>query len=349
VRLGLAVLALLVAIVTPACVGDDSGEGVEVRLRVRSVSDEAVKDADLIGAVALLEDRLEQAGIDASVELDSQQVVVGLDSTAGAAVVEKVVELATRRGVLELYDLETNLVSPSVNADLFPVATASLYELLVGSQAPAEREDEVESWYLFDAEKKLAGGPAPTKQLLLPNGGLRDGWRILGTPLGTVALACGVGEVVCPGVAVVNPRSDAFYLIRYEPPKAPELDGSDLERDGIRQDFDSITGEPIVTLQFTGAGADKFSEITRQEAVRGKQLSRMRGGNAEDALQHFAVVLDREIKSWPAVDYEQYPNGISGSSGIQISGLGSLKEADHLAAVLQSGALPVRFEVLGRP
>src|SRR5207244_4493032 len=39
-----------------------------------------------------------------------------------------------------------------------------------------------------------------------------------------------------------------------------------------------------------------------------------------------------------------YPNGISGSNGAQITGLGSFGEAKNLALVLQTGALPVNFK-----
>ena len=57
-------------------------------------------------------------------------------------------------------------------------------------------------------------------------------------------------------------------------------------------------------------------------------------------------MLDRQIKSWPSIDFEQYPNGIGGSNGAQITGIGRLEEAKDLALVLQSGALPVTFKTL---
>ena len=57
-------------------------------------------------------------------------------------------------------------------------------------------------------------------------------------------------------------------------------------------------------------------------------------------------MLDREIKSWPTIDFEQYPGGISGSNGAQISGLADVGEAKDLALVLQTGALPVEFRTL---
>ena len=43
---------------------------------------------------------------------------------------------------------------------------------------------------------------------------------------------------------------------------------------------------------------------------------------------------------------ETYPNGISGTNGAQITGIGDLREAKDLALVLQTGALPVTFKTL---
>ena len=102
-------------------------------------------------------------------------------------------------------------------------------------------------------------------------------------------------------------------------------------------------------MEFTDKGAKKFETITRDIAQRGKLLYNTVGGGQGDAspfLQHFAIVLDREIKSWPTIDFQQYPGGISGSNGAQISGLQSIKEAKDLALVLQTGALPVEFRTL---
>ncbi len=101
-------------------------------------------------------------------------------------------------------------------------------------------------------------------------------------------------------------------------------------------------------MQFTNDGADKFGEITNDEADRGKLLFDISGGGGDprNTFQHFAIVLDREIKSWPSIDWEQYPNGISGSNGAQITGIGDINEAKNLALVLQTGALPVTFTTL---
>ena len=182
-------------------------------------------------------------------------------------------------------------------------------------------------------------------------GKLPKGWKIFGVPPKSCSPAA--SAVVCPGVNVENPTTNFFYLARSgkfmnsqgESFEVPEMRGGDLKLSGTRQDFDTTTGQPIVTMQFTKDGAKKFGDITNAEADRGKALYNISGGGGDpgNTFQHFAIVLDREIKSWPSIDWEQYPNGISGTNGAQITGIGDLTEAKNLALVLQTGALPVTF------
>lgn len=226
-------------------------------------------------------------------------------------------------------------------------ALRRLYDLLVGLQSPA-REDETAGWYLFDTDQKARRRAVPDQATAAAGRTLLDGWRILGTPPGTVVLECGIGEVVCPGVEVENPSRDSYYLIRHDPPRAPELDGADLEPEGTRSDFDSVTGEPIVTMQFTAAGAARFTEMSARTAGRGKQLSQASNIDPILSLQHFAIVLDRQITSWPSIDWEAYPDGVSGEHGIQITGIFDPDEARSLATALRTGALPVGFEFVAR-
>ena len=63
--------------------------------------------------------------------------------------------------------------------------------------------------------------------------------------------------------------------------------------------------------------------------------------------QHFAIVLDGQIQSYPQIDFSQYPDGIAGTSA-QITGIGSIGEAKNIALVLQTGALPVNFVQIER-
>src|SRR5438105_403978 len=93
-------------------------------------------------------------------------------------------------------------------------------------------------------------------------------------------------------------------------------------------------------MQFNHEGNKIFHQVTHNEAVR---------GSIQRAQQHFAIVLDNEIRSYPSIDYSQYPDGIDPSgSGAQITGMASLTEAKNLALVLQTGALPVNFVPLER-
>ena len=93
-------------------------------------------------------------------------------------------------------------------------------------------------------------------------------------------------------------------------------------------------------MQFTKKGNKVFKQVTHNEAVRGQ---------IQQSNQHFAIVLDDEIRSWPQINYQDLPNGIDPTgSGAQITGMASLSEAKNLALVLQTGALPVNFIPLER-
>ena len=340
--------------------GLDLQGGLEVTLQAVPPPNRPLQASDLERSVEILRDRIDALGV-AEPEIresGDDQISIGIP---GVKDPERVIEILGKTAQLELFDLEKNLVSPSIDVNGFPVATPSIHQLLARQQALI-KNDNASSWYLFDDKKKVVAGPASSKQKLLDSQALEDargegatgdelpkGWRIFGVPPKTVVLECGSGEVVCPGVNVENPTSNSYYLIRHDPGNAneenvvPEMTGEQLRLSGTRQDFDTQTGEPIVTMSFTDKGADTFGRITGDIASRGRTKSNLLG---QTVTQHFAIVLDREIKSWPSIDWEQYPNGISGSNGAQITGIGSIDEAKDLAIVLQSGALPVTFQTL---
>jgi SecD/SecF fusion protein len=116
------------------------------------------------------------------------------------------------------------------------------------------------------------------------------------------------------------------------------MTGEDIKADGTRADFSG--GQRVVLLEFTDKGGELFHDITRELAQRGQFKANQLGIPAEEALQHFAIVLDDEIRSFPTIDYRENPDGIAGGRA-QITGLASAEEADDLALVLQTGALPV--------
>ena len=161
---------------------------------------------------------------------------------------------------------------------------------------------------------------------------------VFGVPKKTAVISCGTDAVACPGVNT-TPTSKTWYLFKYDPDNPngpPEVTGKDLKLSGTRADLDPSRG-PVVLMEFNGKGSKKFQNITS---------GLYRRGNLLGAPQHFAIVLDREIKSFPQIDPNDssLSNGISGNA--QITGLNSFSEAKNLALVLQTGSLPYQFTTL---
>jgi SecD/SecF fusion protein len=314
--------------------GLDLKGGLEVILKAVPPKGHKLTASDLDRSVSIMRSRVDKLGV-SEPEIRKEggnEIVIELpgvhDPAKAAAIIGKTAQL-------ELYDLETDLTGPSIDAQGNPIPTTSLFNLLAGQQAKA-KQGTPEAWYLFDARKRLRAGPAQTRAGLFTQArpALANGWKVFAVPQNTTVITCGKTEVVCPGLDAA-PLQTYYYLFKRNLAKGiPEMTGADLKLSGTRQDFDPTTNEPVVLMQFTGKGGKKFHDITRAEATRG----RLRG-----ALQHFAIVLDGELKSFPSIDYNQYPDGIDPINGAQITGIRSVGEAKDLALVLQTGALPVNF------
>lgn len=82
-------------------------------------------------------------------------------------------------------------------------------------------------------------------------------------------------------------------------------------------------GQKLVAIEFTDEGAKKFAALT-----------------AKSVGKHIAILLDKQILTNPVVN-EVIPNGKA-----VISGNRDMAEAERLAILLRSGALPVKVEVL---
>ncbi len=325
-----------------ATLGLDLQGGLEVVLKAVPPKGERVTDEGLDRSVEIIRSRIDKLGVsEPDVRKQSpDQVVIQLP---GVRDPEKAAELIGKTAQLELYDLEADLTGPSIGAQ-GPVAIPSLYDLLAGQQARA-RKGEPEAYYLFGKGKRLLAGPEPTAGQLFSRQHPRvpPGGRVLAVPQGTVVVSCSpTPQNPCPGTLASS--GTFYYLFKYDPAnpdeskRVPEMTGADISASGTRQDFDQF-GQPIVRMAFTGKGGKKFQEITRRLWQR---------GNLRGTPQHFAIVLDREIKSFPQIDFRDrtLSNGISG--GAQIENIGSVSEARDLAIVLQTGALPYHYETLSR-
>ena len=328
--------------------GLDLQGGLAVTLQAVPPPDRELTEQDLDRSVDIMRNRVDKLGV-SEPEIRTQgedQIVIQLP---GVKDPEAAAEIIGTTAQLELYDLETSVVGPSVSIDGQPVESTSLYSLLAAVQAQGEGDDSDAYYVVNPNRERIVSGPWGSEREALRSvgGELPENRRLFLVPEEMVVVTCGIdsGAVVCPGGQGngVPPTRTYYYLFKYDPPRVPQMTGEDLKLDGTRADFDTSPGGgnlPIVLMEFTGDGADKFQEITRMEHTR---------GNLRNAYQHFAIVLDREIKTFPQIDFEDasLAGGISGGRA-QIQGLESIDEANDIAIVLQTGALPVKFETLDR-
>jgi SecD/SecF fusion protein len=326
--------------------GLDLQGGLEVTLQAVPPPNRSLTSEDLDRSVDIMRNRVDKLGV-TEPEIRTQgsnQIVIQLP---GVKDPEAAAEIIGTTAQLELYDLETSLVGPSISVQGQPVENGSLYNLLaqVQSQVKGGKSD---SFYLVNPKtRRVVRGPFGTEgEALRKSGGkLPAGRQLFAVPHGMVVVTCGEGAVVCPGGGGngVPPTQTWYYLFKYDPPDVPQMTGEDLKLSGTRADFDTSpggAGRPIVTMEFTGGGSKKFEQITRDEWIRGK---------LRQQPQHFAIVLDREIKTFPQIDFtDSSLSGGIGGGRAQIEGLDSFQEAKDIALVLQTGALPVKFETLDR-
>jgi len=334
--------------------GLDLQGGLEVTLKAVPPKGKTLGPSDLDRSVTIIRERIDKLGVSEPVvtKQGSNEIAIQLPGIKDPEAAAKVIGSTAQLG---MYDLEADLAPPSADTNGQPVATTSLYQLLSGQQSLIEG-DNSGAWYLFDKAKRLRAGPTQFKSQLLQAEVLKQyggtppaGWKVFAVPPKTTVITC-PATTFCPGVgSSTSTAGTYYYLFKYDPPSIPEMTGNDLNLSGTRQDYDTTTGQPIVLLSFTSHGRKVFEEITKKEAIRGKLFYNtvMGGqGNYQNSLQHFAIVLDNEIKSFPSIDWQQYPSGISGSNGAQITGSFTVGEAKDLALVLQTGALPVNFVTL---
>jgi SecD/SecF fusion protein len=364
VGLILAALAGVAALAIPGSpvhkkvtLGLDLQGGLEVVLQANPAKGQKLDASALDRSVSIMRQRVDKLGVSEPEirKQGSNQIVIEL---AGVHDPAKAASIIGKTAQLELYDLETSLTGPSVTAAGNPQQTSSLDQLLSAVQSQAKKS-QPDGYYAFGKSKQKFVGPAPTRAAALKQAQqakLKRPFSVLALPKNTVVITCDSTEVVCPGDlpqqgnAIGPPgRGQAYYyLFEHNPDKTtvddikgvPQMTGSDLKLSGTRQDFDPTTNEPVVLMQFTGSGSHKFQAVTAEEYTR--------GNNRNDIPQHFAIVLDREIRSFPQIDptKSDLAGGISGNA--EISGIKSIGEAKDLALVLQTGALPVNFQQIER-
>jgi preprotein translocase subunit SecD len=118
-----------------------------------------------------------------------------------------------------------------------------------------------------------------------------------------------------------------WFLISGEAGIGPTMTIADVARDTAKVDT-APTGEPVVLLSFTAEGTAKFERLTRAVAHRGAKAGRP---------FHVLIEVDGRALTRPYIDYRLNPDGISGQSGIEITGFSSRGAAERLARRLRGG------------
>ena len=344
--------------------GLDLQGGLEVVKKAVPDKGQKVDKAGLDDAVTIIRDRIDATGVSEPEirKQGSDQIVIELP---GVKDQKRAADLIGQTAKLELYDLQGDLI-PGASLDVqgFPIAHTSIFDLLT-TQQTAAKDGQPSAFYLVkttvtgkQTTHKVVVGPVDTRAEVLSStfvkkskakkGELPKNTEVIAVPEKMVVITCGKTERYCPGVTQTQLDRTYFYLFSYDPQAKdpiPEMTGDDLKRKGTRQDIDSQTNQTVVLMQFTNGGAKKFQDVTRTLVERGRILANTNGwtGPANDqANQQFAIVLDREIKSAPSVDFDDNPSGIPGNTGAQITGV-SVNEAKDLALVLRSGTLPFKL------
>ena len=326
---------------------------------------------DLDRSVDIMRNRVDKLGV-SEPEIRKQsgnQIVIELAGVHDAATAARIIGKTAQ---LELYDLETSVAGPpSMDANGVVIAKQSLYDLLAPVQAKAAKGTP-EAWYVF-ADKRLVAGPfaaskATAEKILAKKKAAparttqaveaeAEGDEAEGPAGLQAARACRRTRVVvtCGATtarsargrrAHAAPGQTYYYLssttCRREPP-VPQMTGSMLELSAARAPTSTRTsGQPVVLMKFSGKGNKAFRDITRDEAQRGT--------GARQTPQHFAIVLDNEIRIWPQIDYTQLPerHRPDRRAAPRSPASRTSSEAKDIALVLQTGALPVKFDTIER-
>ena len=324
---GLTLASLVAIAVRPVVLGLDLRGGVQVILQGKPTADSQVNSASIQRSVDIINNRVNAFGVASpSIQtLGTDQISVQLPGVSNP---NEVVTNLIKPAQLAFYDYENNVVSGT--------PSTSLYSTVLQAQKThvADPSRGAESLYAFDkTTHKLTAGPEPVtvgEDRAQAVQALRDSVEGAG-----LTWSDQVVESVPKGLTIVGQQQTlatnrnvgvTTYQIFQD---RPALTGSDISSASVLANFgNGGSGQPVVTMSFTGKGATDFQNVTRELAQRGK----IAGQN-----QSFAIVLDGQLISNPIVDYTQYPLGIDASNGAQIQGNFSQSQAQTLADQINSG------------
>jgi SecD/SecF fusion protein len=190
-------------------------------------------------------------------------------------------------------------------------------------------------------QRCLLSGPDTTLQDLytgLPAGISKSQGQVLTVPQGTVVLQA-VPAKFSNAPKIYAPTTQ-FFVLRDN----VGLFGNDVTNP---QQATDPSGNPDVQFGFTSKGKSEFQSVTAAIARRGALLPPSPTA-AQGFNQHFAVALDQQLVTVPSIDFKQYPQGIPGDTGADITGGFTVQTAQDLANQLRLGALPINLKLISK-
>ncbi len=343
-----------------------------------------VSGEDIQDSISIIEQRINKLGVSEPevARLGTDEITVSLPGITDA---NRAAEQVGSTAQLYYYDWEPNLIGPEhaiggspgreppegprkasekrweeagrnvtskeskqlIYAGAYPTAYEAAQ--LAAEQKPVENCEDCSvakpRYYLFqkDEPHELIAGPELSKKDLYisPTGKKRpkDG-IVVEVPAGTVL----VSEYPTDEEGKLDETAEPGWFALKD---KPALSGNEITEP--EQTYAPTTNEPVVSFKFTDSGREAFQEVTRQIAQRGQAsaIGPVSPEEAEVLSGHFAVVLDNEVKTRPIINFAQYPDGIDGREGAEISGgFSGIQDAQDLATTLQIGALPINLKLI---
>ncbi len=382
--IGLLAASAVVIATKPTILGLDLKGGVELVYQGSPTAQTPVVTQDALSrAVDIMRERVDALGV-TEPEIQTSggnQITVGLPDIKDVARAEKQVGTTAR---LEFYDWEANALTPNGKTVASQLQTQdqqalqisqggsggpgnpgggsmSLYDAVkLASKQPPERTANParlgSQYYMFGAPGSAACAAAakqngttvvPGQHCLLSGPDTSQSDLLQGLPTGVTA-AEGEQVVVPPGTVVLQAaNTSANNQIPFNSPAAQFY----VLKDNVALFGNQITnpqqstdqsGSPDVTFGFTSSGGKAFQDVTAQIARRGELDSI----GSQQLNQHFAVALDNQLITVPQIDFHQYPDGILGDQGADITGGFTTQSAQDLATQLRLGALPISLKLI---
>lgn len=363
----------------PTKLGLDLQGGVQLIYQVSPTRGEQLTDDSIQRTIDVMQDRINQYGVgEAEIQRSgSDQIDVSLPS------IDNPDEARNRVGTtaqLAFYDWETNVIGPdgepaptdqSVTggasaANARSAGAISQYDAVTRGAKLEPNVDQQfpplvgDQYYLVDNKaKKVLGGPFNTVDSLRQDKRMEryldaageprsDDVEVVKVPEGYRVLRA-EQEINSDGEAI--PVGDKYFLIR----DRPALRGQDIKNPAASVDTSGPRRDPVVVFEFSDKGKKIWKGVTGDIAQRGADNCIFQQGETQQmrmqrCANHFAIALDNDLISSPYIDFEAYPEGISGNTGSQIGGAGSFtqKSAQALADLLKSGSLPLELTIISQ-